>query len=230
MKKEKEKKCTCEEECTCNKEHKCDETCTCGCQEGKECTCNETCECECCNHEKCECDDCNCEECDCDCCDCEEVDYEDIQKVIDDLSNQIVEEQNKCLRAQAELMNYKRRKDEEVSNFYKYANEDLIVKLLPTIDNFERALTMKVREEASDEINKYLEGFKMIYTNLIGLLNSLEVKEIEADGIEFNPTYHQAVLIEKDENKPSGVILEVLQKGYIYKDKVIRPSMVKVNE
>ena len=70
----------------------------------------------------------------------------------------------------------------------------------------------------------------MIYTNIIEILNKNDVKEIEAEGIEFNPTVHQAVLMDHDENKPHGVVLEVLQKGYMYKDRVIRPAMVKVNE
>ena len=70
----------------------------------------------------------------------------------------------------------------------------------------------------------------MIYSNFVGILNKFEVKEIEAQGVEFDPNFHQAVLMEHDENKPSGVILEVMQKGYMYKDKVIRPVMVKVNE
>ena len=62
------------------------------------------------------------------------------------------------------------------------------------------------------------------------MLNKFEVKEIEAEGLEFDPTYHHAVLTDHDENKPAGVVLEVLQKGYMYKDRVIRPAMVKVNE
>ena len=70
----------------------------------------------------------------------------------------------------------------------------------------------------------------MIYTSFVNILNDIDVKEIEADGLEFDPNFHQAVLTEKDANKPSNVILEVLQKGYTYKDKVIRPAMVKVNE
>ena len=111
----------------------------------------------------------------------------------------------------------------------KYANEDLVSELLPVIDNFERAIKMD-NDDLSDEVSKFLEGFKMIYGNLINILNKLDVKEIEASGIEFDPNYHQAVLTEKDESKPSGVVLEVLQKGYMYKDKVIRPAMVKVNE
>ena len=133
------------------------------------------------------------------------------------------------MRIQAEMINYKKRKEEETSNLLKYANEDLVSELLPVIDNFERAIKMD-NDDLSDEVSKFLEGFKMIYGNLINILNKLDVKEIEASGIEFDPNYHQAVLTEKDESKPSGVVLEVLQKGYMYKDKVIRPAMVKVNE
>ena len=114
--------------------------------------------------------------------------------------------------------------------YLKYANESLVDDLLPIVDNFERAIKMDTSDETSDEVSKFLEGFKMIYGNLISVLNKIEVKEIEASGVEFDPNFHQAVLTEKDENKPSGVVLEVLQKGYIYKDKVIRPAMVKVNE
>ena len=149
--------------------------------------------------------------------------HNELQKEIEELKTKLSEEQ-------AKSMNFKRRKEDEIANIYKYSNEELIEDLLPTIDNFERALKAEVSDEASDEVKKYLEGFKMIYTNLIKLLTDLGVKEIEAAGIEFDPNYHQAVLTEKDENKPSNVILEVLQKGYIYKDKVIRPAMVKVNE
>ena len=67
-------------------------------------------------------------------------------------------------------------------------------------------------------------------SKIIGIMNKNEVKEIEAEGIEFDPKVHQAVLMDHDEEKPHGVVLEVLQKGYMYKDKVIRPAMVKVNE
>lgn len=151
-------------------------------------------------------------------------------KELEKLQEQLAEEKAKSLRIQAEMMNFKKRKDDELASFYKYANQELIESLLPTIDNFERALMTEVSEEASDEVKKYQEGFKMIYTNLIKVLQDLGVKEIESDGVEFDPNYHQAVLIDKDESKPSNVILEVLQKGYIYKDKVIRPSMVKVNQ
>ena len=137
--------------------------------------------------------------------------------------------QEKAMRAQAEMMNFKRRKEEETSYMLKYANEDLIKEILPIIDNFERGIKLD-DNDLSDEVSKFLSGFKMIYSNLIGVLNKNDVKEIEAYGVEFDPTIHQAVLMEHDEAKPSGVVLEVLQKGYMYKDKCIRPAMVKVNE
>lgn len=135
----------------------------------------------------------------------------------------------KALRANAEMMNFKRRKEEETSNLLKYANEDVLKSLLHVVDNFERGIKLD-DNDLSDEVSKFLSGFKMIYTSVIEILNKFEVKEISAEGIEFDPTVHQAVLMEHDESKPHGVILEVLQKGYMYKDRVLRPAMVKVNE
>ena len=149
---------------------------------------------------------------------------------LDKLKKELADEKAKSMRIQADMINFKKRKEDELAAFYKYANADLIESLLPTIDNFERALNAKVSDEASDEVKKYQEGFKMIYTNLVKLLNDYDVKEIESLGLEFDPNYHQAVLTEEDESKPSNVIVEVLQKGYKYKDKVIRPAMVKVNK
>ena len=145
------------------------------------------------------------------------------------LKNELKESSEKVLRLAAEMQNYKKRNETEKSNMLKYANEDLAKSLLPILDNFERAIKLD-DNDLSDEVSKFLSGFKMIYGSFVNVLNNIEVKEIECDGLEFDPVYHQAVLTEKDENKPSGVILEVLQKGYMYKDKVIRPAMVKVNE
>ena len=135
---------------------------------------------------------------------------------------------DKLLRSLAEIQNYKKRKDEELSRMLKYSDEDLILDLLPVIDNFERAIKLD-DTDLSDELSKFLEGFKMIYTSVIQILNKYEVAEIESLNKEFDPTYHQAVITDNVEEKNNNVILEVLQKGYIYKDKVIRPTMVKVN-
>ena len=145
------------------------------------------------------------------------------------LKNDLKESSEKVLRLAAEMQNYKKRNETEKSNMLKYANEDLAKSLLPILDNFERAIKLD-DNDLSDEVSKFLSGFKMIYGSFVNVLNNIEVKEIECDGLEFDPVYHQAVLTEKDETKPSGVILEVLQKGYMLKDRVIRPAMVKVSE
>ena len=150
-------------------------------------------------------------------------------KEIEELNNKIKVLQESLLRNQAELQNYKKRKDEETNKILKYKDEEFIKELLPIIDNFERAIKMD-DDDLSDEVSKFLEGFKIIYTNTINILEKFQVKAIDAEGIEFDPTYHHAVLTDHNESKPEGVILEVLQKGYMYKDRVIRPAMVKVNE
>lgn len=150
-------------------------------------------------------------------------------KEVEELKNQVNVLKESLLRNQAELQNYKRRKDEEVSRILKYKDEELIKELLGILDNFERAIKMD-DDDLTDEVSRFLEGFKLIYSNTVNILSKFQVKEIEAEGVEFDPEYHHAVLTDHDETKPAGVVLEVLQKGYIYKDRVIRPAMVKVNE
>ena len=150
-------------------------------------------------------------------------------KEIEELQQQVASFKEMLLRNQAELQNYKRRREEETAKMMKYKDEALIKEFLVVLDNFERAIKMD-DDDLTDEVSRFLEGFKLIYSNTINILNKFEVKEIDALGVEFDPDYHHAVLTEHDENKPAGVVLEVLQKGYMYKDKVIRPAMVKVNE
>lgn len=153
---------------------------------------------------------------------------QEIDQEIEKLKKDNQELNDKLLRSLAELQNFKKRKDEEVSRLLKYNDEDLIIELLPIIDNFERAIKLD-DENLEDELSKFLEGFKMIYTSILNLLNKYEVKEIESLNKEFDPTYHQAVLTEDVEGYENNIIIEVLQKGYMYKDKVIRHTMVKVN-
>lgn len=214
----KHKKEKIEEKCNCNEECTCDDDCNCT-EENK---CNDNCNC---NEEKCNCND-NCE-CDDECCCDDECNCND--QIVEELNNQIKTIKETMLRNQAELQNFKRRKEEEMEKLQKYKNEELIKELLGVVDNFERAIKMD-DDDLSDEVSKFLSGFKLIYGNTINILNKFDVKEIKAEGVEFDPTYHHAVLTEHNENKPEGVVLEVLQKGYIYKDRVIRPAMVKVNE
>ncbi len=133
------------------------------------------------------------------------------------------------LRKDADMVNYRKRKEEEVARMLKYSNEDIAKDLLPIVDNFERAISMD-DDDLTDELSKFLEGFKMIYCHLTDVLNRFEIKAIDGNKKPFDPNYHQAVLTEKVEGMEPGMVIEVLQKGYLLKDRVIRTAMVKVSE
>ena len=184
----------------------------------------------------CECNECNCEEeCKCDEeCTCEkeqkkEKKKDKYKKQIQELEEKIKGYEEKSLRDKAEMINYRRRKEEETSKMLKYCNEDLIKQLLPVIDNFERAIKMD-DDNLEDEVSKFLSGFKMIYSNLALTLQNFEVKAIDGANKPFDPVYHDAVMTEHRDDLEPGMIIEVLQKGYMLKDRVIRPAMVKVSE
>ena len=157
---------------------------------------------------------------------CNSLDPEQMVKI---LASRNQELEDKYLRLQAEYLNFKTRTQSEVSRMLQYEGEDFIKEILVIKDNFERAIMMD-DNDLSDEVSKFLSGFKMILGNLTSLLDKFEVKEVECLGLEFDPHVAEAVLTEHDENKPENVVLEVLTKGYKYKDKLIRPAMVKVNK
>jgi len=238
----------------------CTETCDCGCQDGKECTCEENCgclegeECTCgdnceCHEHECNCgehDECNQHECHCEQHEDEHHGFFDKKKYkkdkkkqkeeknkykekIEELENQNKKLEQDVLVAKADLINYRRRKDEEVTRLLKFCNEDLIKQMLPVLDNFERAIKLD-DNNLEDEVSKFLEGFKMIYCNMQNVMNTFEVIQIDGANKPFDPVYHNAIMVEQREGVEPGMVLEVLQKGYIYKDKVIRPAMVKVSE
>ncbi|MBE6140568.1 MAG: nucleotide exchange factor GrpE [Firmicutes bacterium] len=135
----------------------------------------------------------------------------------------------KILRLNAEIQNMRKRNEDYISNILKYDGESLIVKLLDVVDNFERAILLD-DHNLTDELSKFLSGFKMIYADLLNILNNNEVKEIECLNNDFDPNIMEAVLTSKVEGLESGKVIEVLQKGYLYKDKLIRAAMVKVSE
>lgn len=150
-------------------------------------------------------------------------------KNIEEIENKIKELQETLLRKDADMINYRKRKEEEVTKMLKYSNEDIAKDLLPIVDNFERAISLD-DDNLDDELSKFLEGFKMIYCHLTDVLNKFEIKAIDGSKKPFDPNYHQAVLTEKVDGIEPGVVTEVLQKGYLLKDKVIRVAMVKVSE
>ncbi len=143
------------------------------------------------------------------------------------LKNNIEHLNEKIKQTQAELINYRKRKDEEVSTMMKYANKDIIQEILPILDNFERALNSK---NDNTEFDKYQEGYRLLYSSLVDILKKFGVEEIQALGMEFDPNLHEAVMIGNDPNKEQDIILEVFSKGYILKGRVLRASKVKVNK
>lgn len=148
---------------------------------------------------------------------------------INKLTEKLKAAEQEVLIAKADLINYRKRKDEEVIRMLKFCNEDLIKQILPIMDNFERAIKLD-DNNLEDEVSKFLEGFKMIYCNMQSVMGNFEVKQIDGINKPFDPVYHNAIMVEHRDGVEPGMILEVLQKGYIYKDKVIRPAMVKVSE
>ncbi len=141
----------------------------------------------------------------------------------------IKELEDELLRSKAEFINYRKRLEDEQARLLKFCNEDLIKETLPILDNFERAISMD-DTNLDDEVSKFLSGFKMIYCNFVNILKSYGVVEIDGNNKPFDPVYHEAIMTEKREGVAPGMVLEVLQKGYILKGKVIRPAMVKVSE
>lgn len=170
--------------------------------------------------------ECNCgTECSCEC-DCDSSNDMESEEVLI-LKNTIQNLEDKARMYQAELINYRKRKDDEVSNMLKYANLDLIMELLPLVDNFERAIKLS---ESDPNNSKFIEGFKMLYGSLINTLHKFGVQEIKSTGEKFDPAYHNAVLLENDNTKEDDIITDTFITGYILKDRVIRPSSVKVNK
>ncbi len=143
------------------------------------------------------------------------------------LKNTIENLEERIKQTQADLINYRKRKDEEVSNKLKFASQDLIFEILPVLDNFERALKMGNNED--EKLNNFLKGFQLSYDALLNTLKSHGVEEIDTN-CEFDPTIHTAMMVDKDETKANNAILEVLIKGYKLNGRVIRPASVKVNK
>lgn len=136
---------------------------------------------------------------------------------------------DKFLRVNAEMQNMRRRMEEEKANLLKFEGEDLIKKLLPVVDNFERAISMD-DTNLEDEVSKFLSGFKMIYGNLSDTLKTIEVVPMDVLNKPFDPNTMEAVLAEEVEGVQPNIVVDVLQKGYTYKGKVIRHAMVKVSK
>lgn len=147
-------------------------------------------------------------------------------EVVQELRSQLDEQQQRLLRLQADYDNFRRRTRQEKEEFAKYASSEIVEKLLPVLDNFDRALTVG---QTGNDYEALFKGVDMIYRQLKQVLEQEGLSEMNAAGQPFNPEYHNAVMKVEDEEHEEGIVLEELQKGYMFKDKVLRPAMVKVS-
>lgn len=194
------------------------EKCGCGCgheEEMKEEKCS-------CGGEGCGCDEDGKEKCDCGCgedgceetCECECSEEGPSPEEV---------ESERYMRLMAEFQNFKRRSEKEKSEVYARANEKVVTDLLAVADNFERAL------QSGTEANEgFVKGMEMIFKQLQDVMTKAGAEEINALGADFDPNFHNAVMMEDSEEYESGKVSAVLQKGYTLNGRVIRPSMVKV--
>ena len=143
----------------------------------------------------------------------------------DKKDEKIEELTDRLTRQMAEFDNFRKRTEKEKSQMYEIGAKDIIEEILPVVDNFERGIAAVPEEEKS---NPFAEGMEKIYKQLMTTLEEIGVKPIEAVGQEFDPDFHNAVMHVEDEEVGENIITEEFQKGYLYRDSVVRHSMVKV--
>jgi molecular chaperone GrpE len=156
-----------------------------------------------------------------------DVDEDGLEKKVAELEQAVEAGEEKYLRLYAEFENYKKRTRAELDTERTYRSQSVLRDIIPALDNFERALSQTGEDAAFQSLYK---GLQMIHENLLSALKEHGLEEIIAQDQPFDPNLHQAVMQDKDDSKESGVVLEELQKGYKLKERVLRPSMVKVNE
>jgi molecular chaperone GrpE len=157
----------------------------------------------------------------------QEEEQDPMEQKVSELEAKLEEADNRYLRLQADFDNFRRRSRIELEASAKYRAQSIITDLLPAIDNFERALKMDVDNEQAKSLK---QGVEMVYRSLLEALKNEGVEAIEAVGQEFDPHLHQAVMQAEDEKFGPNIVVEEFQKGYMLKDRIIRPAMVKVNQ
>jgi molecular chaperone GrpE len=157
----------------------------------------------------------------------EEKEIEQDDQKISELESQVKELEDRLLRKVAEFENFKRRTENDQFNLLTYGAESFIVKLLPVIDDFERSLQHIDSADDSESIKK---GIKLVYDKLMKMLEEQGVSKMESVGKSFNVDYHDALMQRKDENSDPHTVLEEIEPGYVYREKVIRHAKVIVSE
>jgi molecular chaperone GrpE len=144
-----------------------------------------------------------------------------------ELKAQIAAEKDRVLRLSAEFENFKKRKQRELDDFKKFANETIFRQILSVMDNLERAIS--AAKDNADE-SALLDGVKLTYKDIVKLFESFNVKTVDAQNQVFDPSFHQAVNQEETDEVPENTVLTVLQKGYLLHDRLLRPAMVIVSK
>ena len=157
----------------------------------------------------------------------EEVVLDEKEQKIAELEAKVAEEEARYLRLRADYDNLARRGRLDREAAEKYRAQSLLTELLPVLDNLDRALQVEV---TSEEATSLFKGVEMVYQQLVAATQKEGLEVIPAEGESFDPNFHQAVMQEQDSEKEAGTILRELQKGYKLKDRVLRPTMVSVNE
>lgn len=152
---------------------------------------------------------------------------DELQAQVTELEGKLAETESRMLRLQADFDNYRRRVQLDKEAAEKYKAQSLVLDILPALDNFERAMKIEVQDE---QMTSLLQGMEMVYRQLVEALSKEGVEAIEAVGQPFDPYLHQAVMQVEDSGYEPNTVVEEFQKGYKLKDRIIRPSMVKVNQ
>ena len=148
-------------------------------------------------------------------------------KEIIELKEQISSEKDRVLRLSAEFENFQKRKQRELDEFKKFANETIFKQLLPVVDNLERAIDST---KVNSDQKALLKGVELTHKEIVKLLETFSVKPVEAEDKIFDPNFHQAVTQEESDQVPANSVTKVLQKGYLLHDRLIRPAMVIVSK
>lgn len=146
-------------------------------------------------------------------------------KAVEKLEEKLADLEDKRVRQLAEFENFRKRSEKEKAQMFEAGAKVVVEKILPVIDNFERGLAGIPKEEKDAP---FIQGVELVYKQLVTALGELGVKPIDAVGKEFNPDFHNAVMAVDDDSLESGTVAEEMQKGYMYKESVVRHSMVKV--
>jgi molecular chaperone GrpE len=148
-------------------------------------------------------------------------------KDLGELEEQLEAEKDRFMRLSAEFDNFRKRKQREIDEFRKFANESVFKQFLPVVDNLERAMSSA---QNNKDLESLLEGVKLTHKEILKVFQAFNVKPVEAENQTFDPNFHQAVTQKETNDVPENTVTDVLQTGYLLHDRLIRPAMVVVSK